>query len=140
MPADCSYDYAVIRVVPYVDREEFVNAGVVVFSRTQRYLAAAVELDVDRLHALAPDIDIAAIEEQLALSPRICAGNGPIGQMSQAEIFHWIVAPHSTAIQCSPVHSGLVQHPATELPAVLEHLMDTFVRPRSNRLHHHAKS
>lgn len=125
MPATNSYDYALVRVTPKVERGEFINAGVILFCRTLRYLGALVEVDVARLRALAPDIDVAMVQEQLALIPRLCAGEGPIGQLGQAETFHWLVAPHSTVIQCSPVHSGLSDDPA----ATLEHLMATLVRP-----------
>jgi hypothetical protein len=118
------YDYAIIRVVPRVEREEFINAGVILFCRPARYLAAGVDLDCDRLRALAPDCDIAAVEEQLALIPRMCAGEGPIGALGLAETYHWLVAPHSTMIQCSHVHSGVTE----DLPGTLEQLMDAMVR------------
>lgn len=124
MPATHVYDYAIIRVVPRVEREEFINAGVILFCRPARYLAAAVELDCERLRALAPDCDVEAVQEQLAIIPRMCAGEGPIAALGQAETYHWLVAPHSTVIQCSPVHSGLTDN----LPGTLERLMDTMVR------------
>ena len=126
MPAACSYDYAVLRVVPHVEREEFINAGVILFCRTHRFLTAAIDLDVTRLCALAPAIDVPAVQEQLALIPRLCAGEGPIGALGQAEVFHWVTAPHSTVIQCSPVHSGLTD----DLPGATEQLLDTLVRSR----------
>ncbi len=126
MPEPCSYDYAVIRVVPDVTRQEFINAGVILFCRTRRFLAAQVELDAPRLAALAPGIDVAAVQRQLDLLPAICAGEGPVGQLGKAEAFHWIVAPHSTVVQCSPVHSGVTHDPAAEV----ERLMATLVRPR----------
>jgi hypothetical protein len=115
-----------VRVVPHVEREEFVNAGIILFCRPARYLAAKVELDCERLLALAPDCDITAVEEQLALIPRMCKGEGPIGQLGQAETYHWLVAPHSTVIQCSPVHSGITD----DLPGTLERLMDEMVRKK----------
>jgi hypothetical protein len=124
VPATSSFDYAVIRVTPKVERGEFINVGVILFCRTARYLNAQIELDVMRLRALAPDIDVELVQEQLALIPRLCAGEGPIGQLGQAEVFHWLVAPHSTVIQCSPVHSGVADDPA----AALEHLMNMLVR------------
>ena len=126
MPEPCSYDYAVIRVVPDVTRQEFINAGVILFCRTRRFLAAQVELDAPRLAALAPGIDTEAVQRQLDLLPAICAGEGPVGQLGKAEAFHWIVAPHSTVVQCSPVHSGVTHDPAAEV----ERLMATLVRPR----------
>lgn len=128
MPALPSYDYAVIRVVPRVEREEFVNAGVILFCRTRRFLQARVELDRQRLLALAPCLDLAAVERHLATIPRLCEGGeaaGPLGRLGLAERFHWLVAPRSTIIQPSPVHSGLCADPA----AALEHLLATMVRP-----------
>ena len=124
MPGICSYDYAVIRVTPRVERQEFLNVGIILFSRTACYLEARIELDLDRLRALAPDLDIKTLQEQLALIPRICAGEGPIGKLDRSEIFHWLVAPHSTVIQCSPVHAGQ----AEDLPRVMDQLMERLVR------------
>lgn len=121
-----SFDYAVIRVVPRVDREEFINAGVIVFARTLRYLDARIALDPDRLLALAPNIDLAEIERHLDQIPKICAGApgaGPIGELPQHERWHWLVSPKSTVIQTSSVHSGLCGNPAEEL----EHLMQMLV-------------
>lgn len=126
MPGQHVYDYAIIRVVPQVEREEFINAGVILFCRPARYLTAQVELDCDRLRTLAPDCDIAAVQDQLAAIPRMCAGDGPIGSLGQAETYHWLVAPHSTVIQCSPVHSGITD----DLPGTLERLMNMMVRRR----------
>ncbi len=125
-----SYDYAVVRVVPRVEREEFINAGVIVFCRTRRYLGARVELDRARLAALAPDLDpeeAREIERHLAVIPTICAGGrgaGPIGALTLAERFHWLVAPHSTVVQTSRAHCGLCDDPA----ATLDHLMARLVR------------
>lgn len=129
MPARSSFDYAIIRVVPRVERGEFINAGVILFCRTRRYLGARIELDVARLLAFAPEAerDLATIEHHLDAIPLICAGGaaaGPIGALSQAERWHWLVAPTSTMIQPSPVHSGLCTEPAL----VLEHLLATMVR------------
>jgi hypothetical protein len=124
VPGPHVYDYAVVRVVPYVEREEFINAGIILFCRPARYLGAQVELDHERLRALAPDCDIAAVEEQLALIPRMCQGEGPIGELGLAETYHWLVAPHSTVVQCSPVHSGVTD----DLPGTLERLMAMMVR------------
>jgi hypothetical protein len=131
VPAPCSYDYAVVRVVPRVEREEFVNAGVILFCLERDFLGARVDLDRDRVRALWPGADLALVEEHLAAIPRVCAGGeggGPIGRLSPRERFHWLVAPRSTVIQVSPVHSGLCEDPAREL----EHLLDRMVRlPRS---------
>jgi hypothetical protein len=110
-----TYEYAYVRVTPRVETGEFVNAGVILFCRTLRFLAAHIALDRDRLRSLAPEIDLAAVQAQLDLIPRICAGEGPIGKLGQAEAFHWLVAPHSTVIQTSPVHAGLCADPAAAL-------------------------
>lgn len=115
------FEYAVVRVVPRVERGEFVNAGVVLFCRARRFLGAQVDLSParkDALRALAPDLDPGLIRERLEIIPRVCAGEpetGPIGQLSQAERFHWIVAPQSTVIQAGPVHTGICQDPAIAL-------------------------
>src|SRR4051794_7409668 len=122
-----SFDYAIIRIVPRVERGEFVNTGVILFSRTGRYLEARIELDHRRLAALAPDIDIAEVERQLAVIPLICGGDpvgGPIAALPASQRFHWLTAPRSTVIQTSPVHVGLCQEPER----MLEHLMETMVR------------
>jgi hypothetical protein len=119
-----SFDYAIVQVVPKVERGEFINAGVIIFCRTQRFLAAKVELDKKRLVALSPDSDVETIKNHLELIPHICNGNGAIGQLSQPERFHWLVAPRSTMIQTSPVHCGLCTDPAM----ALEDIMQTMVR------------
>ncbi|MDB5058187.1 MAG: hypothetical protein JWO59_1659 [Chloroflexi bacterium] len=127
MPAANSFDYAIVRVVPRVERGEFINAGAILFCRTLRYLGAAIELDRARLLALAPTVDIDEVERHLATIQLICAGDaggGPIAKLSMAERFHWLVAPRSTLIQTSPAHSGLDSDPET----VLRHLVDTMVR------------
>ena len=119
-----SFDYAIVRVVPCVEREEFINVGVILFCREQRFLDARIALDKARLAAFCPSVDIAEIERHLNLIPRICAGDGgPLGQLSQPERFHWLVNPRSTSIQVSPVHTGVCDNPA----ATLDHLMETMV-------------
>lgn len=110
MPAPASFDYATLRVVPRVERQEFLNAGVVVFCLEMRYLAGRVRLDRDRLNALWPDVDVELVVRHLEAVQRICEGDaaaGPIAQLSQRERFHWIVSPRSTIIQPSPVHTGV---------------------------------
>ena len=122
------YDYVIIRVIPRVEREEFVNVGVIVSCPAKGFLEARIELDERRLMALDATVDIATVRDHLAAIPTICAGGaqaGPIGQLSQRERFRWLVAPRSTTIQTSPVHTGCCKNPA----AVLEHLLDTMVRP-----------
>lgn len=113
-----SFDYAVIRVVPRVDREEFVNAGVVLFCLQKDFLAARVEVDEARLRALWPELDVDLVRRHLEAIPRICAGDpdaGPIARLSIRERFHWLVAPRSTIIQVSPVHGGLCDNPERAL-------------------------
>ena len=120
------FDYAVVRVVPRVERGEFVNAGVIVFSPTNGFLESRIELPHERLLALAPAIDIPTVEEYLASIPRICAGGdeaGPIGALPQRARFHWLVAPRSTIIQTSDVHSGVHADPHTALESLFEKLV-----------------
>jgi hypothetical protein len=108
----CSFDYATIRVVPRVEREEFINAGFVVLCLERKFLAARIHLDEARLKALWPTIDLDLVREHLEAIPRICAGDpaaGPIAKLSQRERFHWLIAPRSTMIQPSPVHTGLCE-------------------------------
>jgi Protein of unknown function (DUF3037) len=123
-----TYDYAIIRVVPKVEREEFVNVGVIVSCPAREFLEARIELDESRLIAVDPTLDVETIRAHLASIPTVCAGGeqaGPIGRLSQRERFHWLVGPRSTIIQTSPVHTGCCKDPA----AVLERLLDTMVRP-----------
>jgi hypothetical protein len=127
VPAPSSFDYAVVRVVPRVEREEFINAGIILYCLSRGFLEARVELDEARLRALAPEVDVALVRSHLESIPRICAGGragGPIGRLSQKERFHWLVAPRSTLLQTGPVHSGLCEEPA----AALEHLLQRMVR------------
>ena len=105
-----TFDYAILRVVPRVEREEFVNAGVVVFCLEKRYLDARILLNMDRVKALWPEVDADLVREHLEAVPRICAGDaeaGPIAKLSQRERFHWLTSPRSTIIQPSPVHTGM---------------------------------
>ena len=128
MPDLCTYDYAIIRVVPKVEREEFINVGVIVSCPAQGYLEARVELDEKRLMAFDATLDIESVRPHLVSITAICEGGeqaGPIGQLSQRERFHWLTAPRSTIIQTSPVHSGHTTNPSS----VLEHLLDSTVRP-----------
>ena len=128
MPGPRSFDYAVVRVVPRVEREEFFNAGVILYCLSEDFLGAKVELDRERLRALDPSADADAIEEHLRAIPRLCAGGegaGPIGQLAQKERWHWLVAPRSTVIQTSPVHSGLAitRDPQAELDRLFGELV-----------------
>ena len=128
MPKPRSYDYAVVRVVPRVERGEFVNAGVILSCAAEGFLQARIELDEPRVLALDPSADLEAIRITLATIPAICAGGakaGAIGKLSVRERFHWLVAPRSTSIQTSVVHTGRCD----DLEAALEKLMDRMVRP-----------
>lgn len=129
MPATSSYDYAVVRVVPSVERGECINVGVILFCRTRRFLAAHVHLDETRLLSLSPNLDPELLKHHLEVIPLICNGGkgaGPIGQLSQSERFHWLVAPRSAIIQCSPIHSGMCDEPE----AALQHLFERMVLPQ----------
>lgn len=122
------YDYAIVRVVPRVEREEFVNVGAIVSCATRRFLEARIELNEQRLIAIDPTLDVEIVRNYLAAIPIICAGgerSGPIGQLPQRERFHWLVAPRSTIIQTSRVHTGFCNNLAT----VLDRLLDAKVRP-----------
>jgi hypothetical protein len=128
-----TYDYAVIRVVPRVEREEFVNAGVIVSCESPRVLEARIELDEARLLALDPGVDLALVRRHLEAIPRICRGGadaGPIGLLPQRARFHWLTAKRSAVIQTSPAHAGR----CTDVTSIIEHLMERMVRtPRTPR-------
>ncbi|QBD80157.1 DUF3037 domain-containing protein [Ktedonosporobacter rubrisoli] len=126
MRAPVSYDYALIRVVPRVERGECINVGVILFCRMHRFLGALTHLDAARLQVLAPDLDLTEVQCHLEAIPLLCAGDaraGSLSQLSQPERFHWLVAPRSTIIQTSAVHSGLCNDPE----ATLHHLLKTMV-------------
>jgi hypothetical protein len=128
MPDLCTFDYAVVRVVPRVEREEFLNVGVLIFCSAHTFLKARIELDPQRLQAFAPTLDRALVDEYLNTVQLVSMGGaaaGPIGQLEQRARFHWLVAPRSTIIQTSPVHSGLCHDPEV----ALEQLLDKMVRP-----------
>jgi hypothetical protein len=128
MPTRSSFDYALVRVVPRVERGEQINAGVILYCRAQGFLAARIALDRARLVALDPTVDVAAVEAALALIPLVCSGDaraGAIGRLPENERFHWLTAPRSTVAQTSPVHSGLCDDPR----AALDHLVETMVLP-----------
>ncbi len=118
MPTLTSFDYAVIRVVPRVEREEFVNAGVIVFCLEQRSWSRVQVDEAAAASALARARRATWCAQHLEAFPRICAGGpdgGPIARLSLRERFHWLVAPRSTIIQVSPVHSGLCETPQREV-------------------------
>ena len=120
------YDYAVVRVVPKVDREEFINAGVILSCPDLSFLEAQIKLNEARLLALDPNVDLDLVRQHLDSIPKICRGGdeaGTIGQLPQRQRFHWLVAPRSTIIQTSPVHTGRCHDPS----AALERLVATMV-------------
>lgn len=123
------YDYAIVRVVPRVEREEFINAGVILSCQRTGFLQAAIALDEARLRALDPHADIDTVRRHLGAIVSICAGEpgcGPIAQLPYRARFHWLTARRSGIIQTSPVHTGR----CTDAAAALEHIMDRMVRPR----------
>jgi hypothetical protein len=125
MPPD-PFSYATLRVVPAIEREEFLNAGLILFCRPRRYLRARAVLDRAALGALAVDCDADALEEQLRLVERIAAGDadaGPIAAMELSERFHWLTTPRSTLIQPGPIHAGVTDDP----DATFEHLFRVLV-------------
>ena len=125
-PPPNAFQYAIVRVIPRIERGECLNAGVILLCRPRRFLAARIVLDEARLAALAPGLDPATIRPHLDAIERIGAGDpaaGPIARLGTAERFHWLVAPSSTMIQPSEVHTGLCDDPAKEL----DHLVATLV-------------
>jgi DUF3037 family protein len=124
--AGSPFSYAVYRVVPRVERGERINVGVVLFSRPLDFLAARTGLDEDRLAALWPDADAASIRAHLDALERIARGDaeaGPIAALDTTARFHWLVAPSSTIIQPSAVHTGMCGDPAAELDKLYRELV-----------------
>jgi hypothetical protein len=119
MPAErVPFQYAMVRVVPRIERGEFINAGVLLFCRRRRFLAARTELDTRALATLGGDCDPADVRSQLETVEAVAAGDeagGAVAAMPQSERFHWLTAPASTIVQPSPVHTGLTEDPAAEL-------------------------
>jgi len=113
-----AFDYTIVQVVPRVDRDERINAGVILFCPAAAFLGCRIALDQAIVRALAPDADVAAITAQLDAIQAICAGDstaGPIAQLSPSERFHWLSTPRSTVVQPSPTHAGLCDEPAATL-------------------------
>lgn len=112
------FEYAVIRVMPRVDREEFLNVGVIIYSRDYKFLKAIYTIDESRLLALAPKLDIALVREYICAFEKICSGNveaGPIALLDMASRFRWLTAMRSTVVQTSRVHPGLTKNPEETL-------------------------
>jgi hypothetical protein len=134
VPALHTYDYAIIRVVPRVDRGECLNAGIILSCDLERYLAARILLDESALLALDAAADLELIRGALAAVPILCAGGpgaGPIGLLTARERFHWLVAPRSTVVQTSPVHTGRCE----DFGAALGHLMSTMIERHGRAVH-----
>jgi hypothetical protein len=128
MRAEHTYDYAIIRVVPRVERGELINVGVILSCPDAAFLEARIEFDPSRLLALDATLDVEATRANLETIPVVCRGGreaGAIGQLPQRSRFHWLVSPRSTIIQFSPVHTGRTDDPER----ALERLLDTMVRP-----------
>jgi hypothetical protein len=126
MPEDASFNYAVVRVVPRVERGEFVNVGVILFCKARGYLEVAIDHALARLRALAPDCDFQMLGEHLRTIETICRGGpeaGRFDEWSQSERFHWLTGPSSTVIQASPVHAGLTADPGRELSRLYDLLV-----------------
>jgi hypothetical protein len=126
VPESSSFDYALVRVVPQVEREEFVNVGLIFFCRARKFLDVRLAPDWQRLRALAPALDADMVRAQLDVFASICAGGaeaGPIGRLTQAERFHWLTHPRSTTIQISPVHCGLCSDPQAALESLFVRLV-----------------
>lgn len=121
------FEYALLRVVPRVEREEFINAGVVLHCQETNFLDARIHLDYDRLRAIDPEADHKAILAHLETARLVCQGGpkaGSIGSLPQVQRFGWLVAPRSTVVQASPIHTGFTEDPEE----ALDHLLDTIVR------------
>ncbi|MCM0678590.1 DUF3037 domain-containing protein [Micromonospora phytophila] len=118
------FEYAVIRLVPRVERGEQINVGVLLYCQQRDFLGARTHLDADRVRALAPQVDLEAVAAVLRSWDRTCAGDGPSGGMKLGERFRWLAAPRSTMVQAGPVHTGLTADPAAEL----DRLTDALVR------------
>jgi hypothetical protein len=122
------FEYALLRVVPRVERGEFINAGVVLYCQEARFLGARVYLDPERLRALDPRLDPETVLAHLEVACRVCAGGpqaGAVGLMPPVHRFGWLVAPRSTVVQPSPVHTGLAEDPEE----AIEHLLRVMVCP-----------
>jgi hypothetical protein len=125
-----TYDYAIVRVVPRVERGERINIGVILSCVDDDFLDGRFEVDETRLRALDPSIDVDAVRAAIAGMTAVCAGGtaaGPLGTLSARERFRWLVSPRSTVIQPSRIHTGRARDPI----AALDHLFATMVRPQA---------
>jgi hypothetical protein len=122
------FEYALLRVVPRVERGEFINAGVVLYCQDARFLDARVRLDPERLRSLDPNLDPEIVRAHLEAARRVCAGGaeaGPVGMLPQGQRFGWLVAPRSTVVQPSPVHTGFADDPEEAIEHLLRVMVDT---------------
>lgn len=120
------YEYAVIRVVPRVEKEEFLNAGIILSCPEKDFLEAKIKLDETRLKSFDPEIDIEMIKSHLSTIPDICEGGysaGGLAKLNKRERFRWLTSPKSTIIQISSVHSGYCKEPAEEISHLLEKMV-----------------
>ncbi|MHC1560206.1 DUF3037 domain-containing protein [Actinomycetospora sp. C-140] len=122
-----TFEYALLRVVPDIERGELVNVGVLLYCRHREHLAARIALDVDRVRALDPHTDLDAVRDALDAWERAVRGEGPAGVLSAGERFRWLTAPRSTVLQPGPVHTGLTADPEAEI----DRLVTRLVRPTS---------
>jgi hypothetical protein len=121
------FEYALLRVVPRVERGEFINAGVVLYCQEAKFLDARIYLDPERLRALDPHLDPETVQAHLEVARRVCQGGseaGAVGLLPPVQRFGWLVAPRSTVVQPSPVHTGFADDPEQ----ALEHLLQVMVR------------
>lgn len=125
MPNKVKYEFSIIRIVPKVERQEFFNAGVILFSRAKKYLGVKYQIDPKKLASFSSEIDNETIESYLKAWGNVCEGNkgGVIGDMDLPDRFRWLTASRSTIIQSSITHAGLCDNPEKEL----EKLFDLFV-------------
>jgi len=129
------YEYAVIRVVPRVEKEEFLNAGIILSCTEKEFLEARIKLNEERLKAFDPSLDIETVKSYLLSIPEICvggSGSGGIGKLIKRERFRWLTSPRSTIIQTSPVHSGYCKDPAKELDHLVEMMIGLNKNSRSD--------
>jgi hypothetical protein len=121
-----TFDYAVVRIVPFVEREEFLNVGVILCCQAADFLKAIFHIDKKRLEALAPKLDLNEVQTHLDAIGLICEGGdkaGPIGRLPRRARFDWLVAPRSTIIQTSAVHTGLCSNPEQVLEQLLRKMV-----------------
>jgi hypothetical protein len=121
------FEYALLRVVPRVERGEFINAGVVLYCQEEKFLDARIHLDPERLQALDPNLDPETVQAHLEVARKVCEGGpeaGAVGLLPQGQRFGWLVAPRSTVVQPSPVHTGFTDDPEEAIEHLLRVMVD----------------